>query len=107
MVLTTHIKPYLDIEHDRVSELASKVRDLNQSWRMISEICVQRNRMCHEADAFPFLVAAPVLRSAISMVVVGAFHEAPCVVEFGLDGDVRLGEFFHCNRRTCVTLSSS
>jgi len=52
--------------------------------------------MCHEADVFPFLVAAPVLRS----VVVGAFHEAPCVVEFGLDGDVRLGELFHCNRRT-------
>jgi len=24
----------------------------------------------------------------------GAFHEAPCVVELGLDGDVRLGEFF-------------
>jgi len=34
MVSTTHVKPYLNIEHDRVSELASKVCDLKQSWRM-------------------------------------------------------------------------
>jgi len=57
--------------------------------------------MCHEADVFPFLVAAPfLLISADPRFPDGAFHEALYVVEFGLDGDVRLGKLFHCNRRT-------
>jgi len=36
----------------------------------------------------------------------GACHEALCIVEHGLDGDMQLGEFFYCNRRTCQGDSS-